>query len=67
MKKEHKIIQALVDDHIVTKQDIKDIRRDIENVKRDIQEVKKDLVIRLGLMMTSGLFILVALMKLLHL
>lgn len=97
------IIQALADDHAVTKKDVEDIRGDIENIrvdikdirqdisglkndleetekglrghidqtekglKRDIDEVKKDLTIRLGLMMSSGLFVLIALMKLLHL
>lgn len=66
------IIHTLVEDHTVTKQDVKDLRQDIRDICRDIKDlkhcietVKKEVTIKLGLM-SSGLFILVALMKLFH-
>lgn len=57
--------------------DIKDIRHDITEVKRDIQELRKSnkrdleltskqIIIKVGYMMSGAVFILIAMMKLLH-
>ena len=71
------IVTALLEEQMVTKADIRDIRQDIKGVKEDIQRLEtdlrayiqttqKDIVIKLGSIIGTGLTLLGVFLGILH-
>jgi predicted phage-related endonuclease len=62
-------LAEIIDERLATKQDILALKRDIKelevSLKRDIKELEMRLTIRLGAMLTAGIVIVAALVKLL--
>ena len=62
-------LAEIIDERLATKQDILDLKRDIKELevsfKRDMKEMEMRLTIRLGGMLTAGIVIVAALVKLL--
>ena len=62
-------LAEIVDERLATKQDLKELemrlKQDILDLKRDVKELEMRLTIRLGAMLTAGIVIVAALVKLL--
>ena len=62
-------LAEIIDERLATKQDILTLKKDIKelevSLKRDIKELEMRLTIRLGAMLTAGIVIVAALVKLL--
>lgn len=65
------LMSGIIDDHLATKQDIKDLRSEmggkLSEMRGELKDLEHRLLIKLGMMITSATTLIVGLLTILHL